>query len=521
MYQVSDRESAVFRQSFMLKACLFATGCAGIVAEFTLSTLASYLMGNTTLQWTLVMSLMLFSMGLGSRWSRYLTDRLLDRFIAVEFLLSVLCASCAAASYFATAFVNHAGIVIYGYAMAIGALIGMEIPLVARLNESYEELRSNIASVLEKDYYGSLVGGLLFAFFALPKLGLTYTPVALGAVNFCVASILVWRYRGLLERRWQLMSAFWATAAGLAILGLMIRPIVLFGEQSRYRDRIVYEEQTPYQRIVMTTWKGHIWLYLNGSVQFSTYDEARYHEPLVHPAMQLAGSREQVLILGGGDGMAVREVLKYPDVAWVTLVDLDPAMTALGKTYPALVEANRGALLDDRVRILNQDAGRFLADSKTLYDVILVDLPDPKGPDLARLYSREFYRSCEKHLAKDGVMATQSSSPLHALKAFVCVNRTMASAGFAVVPYHNALPTMGEWGWNLGMKVAGETEETLKKRLMNVSFEEIETRFINREAMIGMLQFWKGMFDQASEVTVSTEVEPTVDGYYREAEWGW
>ena len=367
-------------RSYLLKACLFATGCAGIVAEFVLSTLASYLLGNTTLQWTLVMSLMLFTMGLGSRLSRHIQDRLLDRFIAVEFTLSVLCASCGAAAYFGTALVGQVGVVLYGYAAGIGLLIGLEIPLVARMNETYESLRTNIASVMEKDYYGALVGGLLFAFFALPHLGLTFTPIMLGAVNFTVASALLWQYRGLLVRRRWLTGAFWTIGIGLVGLGVSIRPIMLFGEQSRYRDRVIYEAQTPYQRIVMTEWKGYHWLFLNGSVQFSTYDEERYHEPLTHPAMGLAASRERVLILGGGDGLAAREALKHADVRSITLVDLDPAMTELARTHPALLEANGGALNDPRLRVVNRDAGRFLEDVDELFDVILIDLPDPKGP---------------------------------------------------------------------------------------------------------------------------------------------
>ncbi len=505
----------------LLKACLFATGLAGIVAEFVLSTLASYLLGNPTLQWTLVLSLMFFAMGLGSRLSRHLAERLLDRFIAVEFILSALCATSAAAAYWGTAFVQEAGAIIYAYAGAIGLLIGLEIPLVTRMNDAYEELRTNIASVMEKDYFGALAGGLLFAFFALPKLGLTYTPIALGTVNFAVASALLWRYRSLLARPGALIAAFWITAVGLVALGVFMKPIVRFGEQSRYRDRVIFEAQTPYQRIVMTQWKGYHWLYLNGGMQFSTYDEERYHEPLVHPAMGLSASRERVLILGGGDGLALREVLKYGDVKRVTLVDLDPEMIRLARTHAVFVEANEGALEDERVDVVTRDAGRFLADDAGIYDVILVDLPDPKGPDLARLYSKEFYTACKRHLSQHGTLVTQSSSPLHARRAFLCVYRTLKAAGFHVLPYHNSIPTMGQWGWHLAMKEGVISEPDLKQRAMALRFSEVETVFLNHEAMAGMLHFWKGMFDGLEDVEVNTELAPVVDRYYRESEWGW
>ncbi|MBT5828582.1 MAG: polyamine aminopropyltransferase [Candidatus Latescibacteria bacterium] len=507
------------RQSHLLKICLFATGCSGIVAEFTLSTLASYLLGNTTLQWTLTMSVMLFAMGLGSRWSRLLPDRLLDRFIAIEFWLSALCATCAAAAYLGSALIHSSGVVIYGYAFAIGVLIGMEIPLVARLNASYEELETNISSVMEKDYFGALLGWLLFAFFALPHLGLTYTPLALGAINFVVASVLLWRYRSLLITRMRLMIAFWGLAIGLVVLGVWMRPIVMFGEQSQYRDRVVFQKQTPYQRIVITKWKDHHWLYLNNNVQFSTYDEMRYHEPLIHPSMQLAGSRERVLILGGGDGLAVREVMKYPDVKRVTLVDLDAEMISLARSYPALRAANRGSLDDPRLDVVTGDAGKFLANSSDLYDVIVIDLPDPKGPDLARLYSREFYRECLAHLSVDGVVVTQASSPLHAKRAFLCVHQTMQAAGFAVVPYHTYVPTMSDWGWVLGVRK--KWGRGLKARVSTLDFEGVDTQYLNAEVMAGMLSFGKGTFDDLQNIAVSTELDPKVDQYYRESEWGW
>ena len=509
------------RQSHLLKICMFATGCAGIVAEFTLSTLASYLLGNTTLQWTLVMSLMLFAMGLGSRWSRLFTDHLLDRFISIEFLLSILCATSSAAAYFGAAFIDSIAFVIYGYALAIGILIGMEIPLVARLNEAYEELRTNISSVMEKDYYGALAGGVFFAFFALPKLGLTYTPVVLGAVNFAVASILLWRYRNLLTHRHRLIATFWGMAIGLMALSIFMRPIVMFGEQSRYRDRIVFEAQTAYQRIVITQWKNHHWLYLNGSVQFSTYDEARYHEPLVHPAMQLASTHARVLILGGGDGLALREVLKYPGVSSATLVDLDQGMIDLAKSNPIFIEANKGSLSDPRVHIVIGDAGRFLEQSSDLFDIIIIDLPDPKDPDLARLYSREFYHLCSRHLSTDGVIVTQASSPLHSPHAFLCIYRTMVAAEFSVMPYHNYVPTMGDWGFMLGMRGPLLLEKGLDDRAKELDFSKIETQFLNQEAMLGMLQFWKDIFADLNSIIVSTELEPTVDRYYRKAEWGW
>lgn len=508
------------RQSFLLKACIFATGLSGIVAEFTLSTLASYLLGNTTLQWALVMSMMLFAMGVGSRLSRYVEDRLLDRFIAVEFVLSLLCATSAVAAYFGSLVAGGAGTFIYLYALAIGGLIGMEIPLVARMNEAYEGLRTNISGVMEKDYYGALAGGLVFAFFALPYLGLTYTPIALGAVNFAVASLLFWRYRTWVGRPIRMQVGFWAVGATLVALAALIRPIVTFGEQSQYRDRVVYSEQTRFQKIVMTRWKDDYWLYLNRNVQFSTYDEERYHEPLVHPAMVLSGRRENVLIFGGGDGLALREVLKYGEVKQITLVDLDPAMTRLGATHPALVKANGGAFADPRVRVVNEDAALFLEETGKLFDVMIIDLPDPQGPNLARLYTREFYATCARQLAEEGTLVTQSSSPLHARKAFLCVMKTVEAAGFSALPYQVAIPTMGTWGWVVARKASSLSPSELRRLAEAEVYDAVETAFLDAESGAGMLRFWRGMFEGQEALAINTLFDPVVDAYYREAEWG-
>jgi len=354
----------------VLKVSVFATGCAGIVAEYTLSTLATYLIGNAVFQWTLVMSLMLFSMGIGSRLSRYFKNHLIETFFIVEICISILCASSTVLIYSLSFIISSADILIYALSLCIGALIGFEIPLVTRLNESCEELRHNIASVMEKDYYGALIGGLFFAFVALPRLGLTYTPIILGTVNFIVAGLILIFFYRLIERKKLIISAFAACSLFLITVAALAKPIILFGEQKQYKDRVIYAEQTSFQKIVITRWKKFYWLFINGQTQFSSFDEEKYHEPLVHPAMNLTANRSFALILGGGDGLAAREILKYPDVKSVTIVDLDPGMTNLAKTHPTLLDLNRGSLNDSRVHVINKDAAEFLREDLNLYGAI-------------------------------------------------------------------------------------------------------------------------------------------------------
>jgi len=515
---VSDRRSV----GRVLGLAIFATGCAGLVAEFVLSTLATYLAGNAVFQWTLVMSLMLFAMGIGSRISRVFTRDLLDAFILTEFTLSALCASCAVLTYGLAGASEYTEILIYSQAVAIGTLIGFEIPLVTRLNEHYEELRINISSVMEKDYYGSLLGGMIFAFFALPRLGLTYTPILLGTVNFCVAGVVLWRFQHLLGRQRLLKALFAAMGCYLIALFIAAEPIVLYGEQKKYRDKVIYSEQTPYQKIVMTQWKSHFWLFLNGQEQFSTYDEERYHEPLVHPAMCLSSDRGQVLIIGGGDGLAAREALKHPDVSRVTLVDMDPAMTRMAREHPILLEINRGALNDPRVSIVNQDAAEFVDRTEKRFGVIIVDLPDPDTVDLMHVYSEGFYRALNRLLIRGGVMVTQATSPYFSPKAFRCILKTIRSAGFTAIALHNQIPTMGEWGWVIGISANGWSEEMMANRLTTLNYSIIDTKFLNADAVVSMLHFGKGILEPAimDEIRVNTERNPVLHRYYSDGNWG-
>jgi spermidine synthase len=514
--------SRPLRIGFALKAALFATGCAGIIAEFVLSTLATYLAGNAVFQWTIVMSLMLFAMGVGSRLSRRFRKRLLDTFILTEFSLSVLCAASAVFAYGVAAYSDFTDLIIYLEAFVIGTLIGFEIPLVTRINDAYEELRVNISGVMEKDYYGALAGGVLFAFVALPYLGMTYTPILLGGINFLVASLILWRFFALVENQRTLAACFALVLVFLTALGVLARPIVLFGEQRKYRDKVVYARQTPYQKIVMTRWKTHYWLYINGQEQFSTFDEERYHEPLVHPAMKLSADRADVLIIGGGDGLAAREVLKHPGVASVTLVDMDPAMTTLARTHPVLAGINQGALNDPRVGIVNDDAAAYLDRDARLYGVIIVDLPDPDSVDLMHVYSKTFYGRLRRHLVEGGVMVTQAASPYFAPKAFRCLVKTIRAAGFPVLPYHNQIPTMGEWGWVMGMKSRRIDAAGMKSAMIACTFEDIGTRYINRDAMISMLHFGKGVLEpeHMAAVEVNTELNPVLYRYYLAGVWG-
>jgi spermidine synthase len=510
------------KKSWILKICLFVAGFSGIVAEYILSTLASYFLGDSILQWTLVLSFMLFSMGLGSSLTKRMENGLLEKFIFLEFGLSILVTFSAIAVYLVSSQTTYNSLLIYGLSILIGMLIGMEIPLVTRLNEHYEELRVNIASVMESDYYGSLVGGLFFAFVGLPILGLTYTPFVLGFLNSVVALALFWRFRGLIPIATR--NVLFACGIGIVVLWvagvIFAKPIVLFAEQLRYKDQVIYAEQSRYQKIVITQWKSDYWLFINGSQQLSTLDEVMYHEPLVHPIMSLHPYPQDVLILGGGDGCAVRDLLQYESLKTVTLVDLDPAMTNLGKNHEVLKTLNQKSLHNNKVSIFNQDAYLFLENTRKRYDVIIIDLPDPKSVELNRLYTQEFYMLCHRVLRPEGLVITQSGSPYYATKAFTCIGKTMREAGFATVQMHNQVLTLGEWGWTLGSKKWEQKE--LLARLRSLRFDKLKTKWINADAMLLLTSFGKHEFflnEAIDKVEVNTIHNPVLYRYYLKGNW--
>ncbi len=508
------------KRSTLLKAAIFATGFSGVVAEYILSTLATYFLGDSIFQWIMIISLMLFSMGLGSRISKSFDKNLLKRFLLVEFTLSFLVSFSPLMVYTASAYTEITSVLIYGLAICIGLLIGMEVPIVIRMNNKFEKLRYNISSILENDYYGSLLGGVFFAFIGLPLLGLIYTPFVLGFVNLLVATALIFGLWHLLEKKERVTITLSGSFVLInLVVGLFVaKPIILFGEQSKYQDKVVYSEQTPYQKIVITQWKDDFWLYLNGNQQLCTKDEVMYHEPLVHPAMKLHPHPINILVLGGGDGCAVREILKYPSVESIKLVDLDPAMTSLGKTHPVLTSLNQNALLDEKVEVINGDGYQVIQNDEDFYDVIIIDLPDPRSVELGRLYSYEFYRSCYRQLRPQGVIVTQAGSPYFATKAFLCIGKTMEKAGFLTQAMHNQVITMGEWGWSIGQK--DPPNESLKESLLQLNFSDVKTTWINNEAMSLLTSFGKNTYIWENDsVEINQIHNPVLYKYYLKGNW--
>lgn len=258
-------------------------------------------------------------------------------------------------------------------------------------------------------------------------------------------------------------------------------------------------------------------MYLNGNLQFCSIDEKMYHEPLVHPIMNLHQHPQRILILGGGDGCAVREILKYSAVQHIDLVDLDSVMTNLGKQHPILLKNNLGSLNSKKVTIHNKDAYIFLEQNTTdFYDIIIADLPDPRNIELGRLYSHEFYTLCYRKLRPNGFVITQAGSPYFATKAFECINKTIQASGFNTVKLHNQVLSMGEWGWILGSKQP-TSSKTLKQQLQSLKFKN--TQWINHEAMQLITSFGKDFYIDNNDVEINKVHHPVLYQYYLKGNW--
>lgn len=425
-------------------------GC-GLIYELTAGALASYVLGDSVTQFSTVIGCYLSALGLGAWLSRYLDRQLAERFVDVELAVGLIGGLSAPLLFFAFGELRYFRAVLYAVVALIGTLVGLEVPLLMRILRARFVFKELIARVLSVDYLGALLASLLFPMLLVPRLGLTRTSLAFGAIN---AGVGLWTTYLLAPEIAHPLRLRLRAAAVIAVLAAAFAGadrLTLMAEDQLYSNDIVYAKQSAYQRIVVTRGESGFQLFLDGNLQFASHDEYRYHEALVHPAFAAAEDQREVLVLGGGDGLAVREILKHDQVQHITLVDLDPSMTDLGRRFPPLKELNGGSLTQPKVHVINDDALRFLAEQPRdkRWDVIIVDFPDPNNFSLGKLYTTHFYRLVRAHLAPRGALVVQSTSPLFARRSYWCIARTMQQAGLAVQPYHANVPSFGEWGYVL------------------------------------------------------------------------
>ncbi len=499
--------AAAARTTALFVAVLLVSTC-GLVYELAAGALASYVLGDSVTQFSLVIGIYLSAMGFGAYLSRYLEAGLERRFVDLELAVALVGGVSAPLLFLTFGRVGHFRPVLFGVVAVGGTLVGVEIPLFLRILRRRLEFKDLVAKVLSVDYVGALVASLLFPLLLVPRLGLVRTSLAMGLVNASVGLWSTWllarEIAGVGWVRARCALALAVLAAGLAGAGRLTS----LAEEALFADPVVYARQSAYQRIVITAGRGSFQLFLDGNLQFSSLDEYRYHEALVHPAFAAAARRERALVLGGGDGLALREMLRYPELREVTLVDIDPAMTSLAVDVPMVRELNRGAFLDPRVRVVHDDAMAWLAalPAGERFDVAVVDFPDPNNFSLGKLYTTRFYRLLLAHLAPGGAASVQSTSPLLARTSFWCIAGTMRAAGLFVRPLHVAVPSFGEWGFALARAEPFDVPRHVPAGL----------RFLSDAVLPTLFEFGPDLAPVPAEVN---RLDNQVLVQYYEAEW--
>jgi len=450
-----------------------------LIYELIAGTLASYLLGDSVLQFSTIIGCYLFAMGIGSAMSRYIQRGLALRFVWIEMLLGLIGGFSSALLFLAFAYSQGFQIIMYAVVVVIGVLVGLEIPILMRIVRERYHFRDVVAHVLTFDYLGALGASLLFPILLVPYLGLVRSAMLFGLINVAVALWSTFLFAEQLPATRSLRAICVLIMAGLTLGLAQAQRITAAAEDNIYADEIIFARDTRYQHIVLTRFKDDIRLFLNSHLQFSSRDEYRYHEALIHPGLSAVPAPRRVLVLGGGDGLAVREILKYPQVENVTLVDLDPEMTHLFSTHPMLTGLNQKSFQSPRVHITNADAFPWVDSNPESFDFVVIDFPDPTNYSLGKLYTTAFYKAVARHLSTQGLMVVQSTSPMFARDSYWCIVETLKQAGLKTYPYHVYVPSFGEWGF-----VIASTHEYQPPTLLPAGL-----RFVSVDGLPSMFQF--------------------------------
>lgn len=510
------------RQRLCLLLTAGVSSSCGLAIELLLGTLASYLVGNQALAYGVAVGFFLAAMGLGAYLSRFIATSKSDLDQQIQLQTAFVWVELAFAPFSALApILLFALFVIDGpfwlalilTTLVLGMLAGMELPILTRLLEKDEDLKDALAGVLALDYIGALLGSLLLPIVLLPFFGMFPSATLIGSIPALMVVALAVVFPRL--RRWGRVGL--AIAALLLVLVPFTIPLGDRLENTLYKAPIVARVQSPYQRIVLTRQGTDLRLFLDGDLQFSTLDEYRYHEGLVHPSMsanvalrestQRTSSRK-VLLMGAGDGLALREVLKWQDVERVVLVDLDRAVVDFARKHPFLVRANASAYFDSRVQVIQGDAFVKVPNLPDIFDVIIADFPDPDRDVIAKLYSQGFYQRLLSRLAPDGVFVTQSSSPFFAPRAFACIAATLDSIGLKTYPYVVDVPSFGLWGFVMA------TRSPIQTAALQLP---IATRFLNLPTLHNLFQLPQDI--ELGNVEINRLSQPIILQYQKDSRW--
>ncbi|WP_283235314.1 polyamine aminopropyltransferase [Pseudoalteromonas aurantia] len=544
----------------LISVMAILAGC-GLIYEYLLSHYAGRILGSVESAIYAMIGTMIVAMGIGAFLARWFKDPFtafawLESLIALLGMTSILIiASIIALSYtlphtFSSlynlpvdavidgqlfeSFQAAARFLPYIFGLMLGIFIGMEIPLIARIRQHVygRFLENNAGTIYGADYIGAGIGAAIWVMIML-ALPIMQAAAWTALFNIVAGLIFLWRYHQHVRLAKLLLVCH------LLLLGLFVI-LLSYGSSWMkdlsnvlYKDKVIYSESTKYQHVVVTERLSRTQtapindLFLNGRLQFSSADEQIYHTMLVYPAMLAANRHDKVLIIGGGDGLALRDVLKWP-VKEATLIDLDGQLLSLfglqGQPFPALPHIteklsglNNDALNDPRAKVIVADAFlevEKMLDQGRLFDSIIIDLPDPNHPDLNKLYSDYFYNHVRQLLAPDGALSIQSTSPYHAKNAFISIAKTVKHAGFThVEQYQQNIPSFGQWGWTIATR-AGQPASGRIKRIAEFP---VPSNWVNQEYLQAAFAFPNRFFENHKAIEVNRLGTGVLYDYYRQA----
>ena len=504
----SDDINIVTDQQFiLLGSSIFIIAACSLIYELLISSLSTYLLGSSVIHYSLTIGLFLFFMGVGAWFAQSIIRDLVAAFVAIEIAIGAVGGVSAMLLYGIYAWSNLYYPVMLLTIAAIGILVGMELPLLTRILESRSGLRRGISQVMTFDYLGALIASLLFPFILLPYLGHLLTASAIGGINLLIAFIVAWTFRHRLGQwTWPIVMSCVVAALLIITSAVWSNPAAEIFENALYEDPVIHSEQSRYQKLVLSKQGDDLRLYLDGNLQFSSLDEYRYHEVLVHLPAAFSVRLDRVLVIGGGDGLAVRELLNYPEVTEIVVIDLDPAVTKLARSHAMIKNLNKQSLDHAKVTVVNQDAWQWLSEQGDLFNLAIIDLPDPESEDVAKLYSVAFYERLARRLSADGVMITQATSPWFARRAFWSIGATMEVVFEDVRPAAAYIPSFGLWGFFIAAQHS----------LENTVRTPFSGRYVNQTSLSGLLKLPPDLPRLSVEVNRSQSL-PVIN-YYRE---GW
>ncbi|HBW99276.1 MAG TPA: polyamine aminopropyltransferase [Pseudoalteromonas sp.] len=557
----SPSKSRLLGHDILLITVMAVLAGCGLIYEYLLSHYAGRVLGSVESAIYAMIGTMIVAMGLGAFLARWFKDAFtafawLESIIALVGMGCILAiAGVIAVSYslphlFSSIFNLPPDVVLNGYVfqklqewsrflpyvfgLVLGLFIGMEIPLIARIRQHVygRFLENNAGTIYGADYIGAGIGAAIWVSIML-AMPIMQAAAWTALFNILAGLAFLWRYHAHVRFAKALLICHIVLLALFGFILVMGSSWMNSLSNVLYKDKVIYSQATKYQHVVLTERLSKNQpapitdLYLNGRLQFSSIDEQIYHSMLVYPAMLASNRHDSVLIIGGGDGLALRDVLKWP-VNDVTLIDLDAQLlnlfghkdgdfTAPESISKRLLALNKQSMLDPRANIIVGDAFlevERLLDQGKQFDTILIDLPDPNHPDLNKMYSDYFYNHVRQLLAPDGAMAVQSTSPYHAKKAFLSIAKTVKAAGFDYVEqYQQNIPSFGQWGWTIATKMG----QPASGRIKNISAMPVPSRWVSKEYLLASFVFPNQYFEQVKSIEVNRLGSGQLYDYYRNA----